>query len=95
MQHHDYMRRAFCSATIVALATISLSGQTRVTPPSNKYSPAQDVELGQQAAREARQQLPLMRDDAVTSYVERLGQRLTAIIPRNFNTASSGTRSKR
>ena len=78
------MRRAFSSATIVALATISLSGQTRVTPPSNKYSPAQDVELGQQAAREARQQLPLMRDDAVSSYVERLGQRLTAIIPADL-----------
>src|SRR4029077_16167271 len=61
LQHHDDMRRAFCSATIVALATISLSGQTRITPPSNKYSPAQDVELGQQAAREARQQLPIMR----------------------------------
>ena len=84
MQHYDHMRRAFYSATIVALATISLSGQTRVTPPNNKYSPAQDVELGQQAAREARQQLPLMRDDAVTSYVERLGQRLTAVIPADL-----------
>src|SRR6476469_8697211 len=81
LHYHDDMRRVLCSATIVALATISLSGQTRVTPPSTKYSPSQDVELGQQAAREARQQLPLMRDDAVTSYVARLGERLAAIIP--------------
>src|SRR4051812_23515416 len=75
------MRRTLCSATIVALATISLSGQTRITPPSNSYTPAQDVELGLQAAAEARQQLPVMRDDAVSSYVERLGQHLTGSIP--------------
>ena len=69
------------SGIIVALAVVSAGSQTRVTPPSNKYTPAQDVELGLQAAAEARKQLPLMRDDAVTSYVERLGHRLTAIIP--------------
>lgn len=68
------------SAAILAL-TVGLGGQTRVTPPDNNYTPAQDVELGLQAAAEARQQLPLLRDDGVTSYVERLGQRLTAIIP--------------
>ena len=84
MQHHDRMRRAICSATILAFTTLSLSGQTRITPPSNKYTPAQDVELGLKAAREARQQLPIMRDDAVSSYVERLGQRLVAIIPANL-----------
>ena len=58
-----------------------LTAQTRVTPPANKYTPAQDVEMGLQAASEVRQQLPLMKDDAVTSYVERLGTRLTAIVP--------------
>ncbi len=72
------------SAVIVALAVVGLGGQTRVTAPSNKYTPAQDVELGLQAAAEARQQLPIMRDDAVTSYVERLGGRITAVIPPEF-----------
>jgi Zn-dependent protease with chaperone function len=74
-------RRLVSSAVIVALTAMPLVGQTRVTPPDNKYTPAQDVELGLKAAAEARQQLPLMRDDAVSSYVERLGQRLTAVIP--------------
>ena len=69
------------SALVVALASGTLSSQTRVTAPANKYTPAQDVELGLQAASEARQQLPVMRDDAVTSYVERLGARLIAVIP--------------
>jgi hypothetical protein len=74
-------RRLSASATLVALAVITVGAQTRITPPKNSYKPAQDVELGLQAAAEARQQLPLMRDDAVTSYVERLGGHLTETIP--------------
>jgi Zn-dependent protease with chaperone function len=57
------------------------AAQTVITPPENKYSPAQDVELGQKAAAEARQQLPILRDDSVTSYVEDVGKRLVAAIP--------------
>src|SRR6476620_592537 len=62
------------SATLVV-------GQTRITPPSNKYTPEQDVQLGRQAAAEVRQQLPIMKDDAVTSYIEDIGRRLAAAIP--------------
>ena len=58
-------------------------GQTRITPPDNKYTPAQDVELGRDAAAQARRQLPIMKDDAVTSYVENLGRRLVA--PENVH----------
>ena len=39
----------------VVLSTALLAAQTRITPPKNKYTPAQDVELGQQAAAEAAQ----------------------------------------
>jgi hypothetical protein len=67
-----------------ALACSLLSAQTRITPPSNKYSPSQDVELGKQAASEARQQLPLLRNDAVTSFAEGLGQRLVDAIPTDL-----------
>ena len=63
------------------LSATLFASQTQITPPDNKYTPAQDVELGLQAAAEARQQLPVMRDDAVTSYVEDIGHRLTAAIP--------------
>jgi hypothetical protein len=57
------------------------ASQTQITPPDNNYTPAQDVELGRQAASEARQQLPIMRDDLVTSYVEGIGRRIVAAIP--------------
>src|SRR5881296_450340 len=63
------------------LAATVVSAQTQITPPDNKYTPAQDVELGLQAAQEARQQMPVMRDDAVTSYVDDVGHRLAAAIP--------------
>jgi Zn-dependent protease with chaperone function len=74
-------KQLLASATALSLFTVLTTAQTRVTPPSNKYTPAQDVELGRQAASEARQQLPVMRDDAVTSYVEQLGRRLADAIP--------------
>ena len=57
------------------------SAQTRVVPPKNSYTPAQDVELGRQAAAQAEQQLPILHDDEVTSYVESVGRRLVAAIP--------------
>lgn len=68
-------------ALCAALAGAALSAQTRITPPKNNYTPAQDVELGRQAAQEIRQQLPIMNDDEVTSYVEGLGRRLAGAIP--------------
>ena len=76
------MPRTLLSTLAVTFgAALILTAQTRVTPPANKYTPAQDVEMGLQAASEVRQRLPLMKDDAVTSYVERLGTRLTVVIP--------------
>jgi hypothetical protein len=71
------------TGSLVLSATLVLA-QTPVTPPDNKYSPAQDVELGREAAQEARQQLPLLRDDAVTSLVDEVGRRLTNGIPANL-----------
>ena len=65
---------------VVLSATIA-SAQTKITPPKNKYSPQDDVKLGQEAAGQVEQQLPLLRDDNVSSYVQDIGQRLVAGIP--------------
>jgi len=79
------MSRTLLTSVVVVAGTVAaLSGQTRVSAPSNKYTPAQDVEMGLQAASEVRQQLPLMKDDQVTSYIESLGGRLTAVIPPEY-----------
>src|SRR5713101_1792889 len=74
------LSRAAAAAALV-LAPALVTAQTKITPPVNNYSPAQDVELGRQAAAEARQQLPVLRDDAVSSYIEDIGRRLVAAIP--------------
>jgi Zn-dependent protease with chaperone function len=76
--------RRFHVAAVVVAATTLLSAQTRIPPPPNNYTPAQDVELGRKAAADARQQLPIMHDDAVTSYVDDVGRRLVAAIPEEL-----------
>ena len=70
----------------LALFTTPLAGlaQTQITYHSNRYSPSDDVKLGRQAAAEAEQQFPLLRDAEVQSYVESVGQRLVAAIPSEF-----------
>jgi hypothetical protein len=78
-------RPKFLTATLsVVLCASLVSAQTKVTPPDNKYSPSEDAELGQKAAAEARRQLPILRDERVTSYVEDVGERLVAQIPSDL-----------
>ncbi len=63
------------------LLSVTLTAQTQITPPTNKYSPADDVKLGQEAAQQVAQQLPVMRDDEVNSYLNAIGRRLADAIP--------------
>ena len=66
-----------------ALAFPALA-QTRIERHKNSYSPKQDVELGRQAAAEVRQQMPLLNDERVEDYIERIGERLVQQIPGEF-----------
>lgn len=76
---------------VAVLMSVSLaSAQTKVSVPKNKYTPQQDVQLGREASAQVEQQLPLLRDDNVNSYVADIGRRLVASIPaelrqREFN----------
>src|SRR5438034_5838651 len=69
--------------TIVLMPFASLA-QTKITYHNNKFKPEEDVRLGRQASAEAEQQFPLLRDAEVSAYVERVGQRLVAAIPPEF-----------
>jgi Zn-dependent protease with chaperone function len=71
-------------AIAVVLMPLASFAQTQITYHPNKYKPADDVRLGRQAAAEAEQQFPLLRDSEVDAYVERVGQRLVAAIPSEF-----------
>jgi hypothetical protein len=84
LHYHRFMRQQLRSASTLVAVVLSLgllTAQTKVTPPDNKYTPAEDVQLGREAAAEAEKQLPVMRDDLVTSYVEDIGERLVDSIP--------------
>jgi beta-barrel assembly-enhancing protease len=75
---------------IAAALTLSLTltsftvAQTKIVPPKNKYSVADDVKLGRDAAAQAKKELPMLNDDRVDDYVERIGERLAQAIPPEF-----------
>jgi Zn-dependent protease with chaperone function len=79
-----FFTRSRTTAALIAAATLVVGAQTQITAPPNNYTPAQDLELGRQAASEARQQLPIMRDDAVSSYIDGIGRRLVSAIPSDL-----------
>ena len=70
-----------------ALCVIVAGGpeaQTKITAGKNKYTPAQDVQLGQEAAAEARKQLPMLDDRRIDDWVETVGRQLVSAIPAEF-----------
>ncbi|HTL46284.1 MAG TPA: M48 family metalloprotease [Vicinamibacterales bacterium] len=77
-------RTVAVAATAVLAAWVTLTAQTKITAPPNKYSPEDDVKLGLQAAEQVRQQMPVMHDDAINGYLEDVGGRLVRAIPPEF-----------
>ncbi len=83
----------FRSATKLLALTISVAfaimpiasfAQTPIKIHSNKFAAADDVKLGREAAAQAEQQLQLNRDPELGGYIERVGERLAAAIPQEF-----------
>ncbi len=71
-------------AVAIAVGASSLAAQTRITPPKNKYTPEQDVQIGQEAAAEVRKQYPLINDREIRDYLDDLGRRLVAATPPEY-----------
>jgi beta-barrel assembly-enhancing protease len=76
---------AIMIAYAVFLTPIAVMAQTRISMPSNRYKVSDDVELGRKASAEIEQQFPVLNDRDASAYVERVGQRLVAAIPQQFN----------
>lgn len=76
--HNIKYRASRSAALLLALSLVPFSAvaQTRVKPGFNLFSAQQDVEVGQQSAVQAEQQLPILHDAVAQSYVDRIGQRL-------------------
>jgi hypothetical protein len=75
---------AWLTVVAVFAMPVSVFSQTKISYHSNKYKPTDDVKVGRQAAAEVEQQMPILNDNVATSYVSRVGQRLVANIPPEF-----------
>jgi beta-barrel assembly-enhancing protease len=83
LRHSSRSTRRQLALALAASLTISLPAhaQTRIDPDSNRFTPAQDVELGRRAAADLQRELPIIRDRRTQSFVERIGERLVGSIP--------------
>jgi Zn-dependent protease with chaperone function len=76
--------RAWLMVLALLATPLAAWSQTRISYHSNRYKVSDDVRAGQEAAAQADQQFPILRDADVTDYVNRVGQRLVAAIPSEF-----------
>src|SRR5437773_7125825 len=74
-------------AVVMAAMPLRTFAQTPIKIHGNKFSTADDVKLGREAAAEAEQKMQLVRDPELGGYVERVGERLAAAIPPEFQHA--------
>ena len=61
--------------------TVPLQARIEIKPGFNTFTPAQDIELGQEAAQEVEKEYPLVNDRQLNDYISRLGQRLASHAP--------------
>jgi Zn-dependent protease with chaperone function len=80
--HQTRPRRLAVAAAAAILAAAPASfGQTKVSPGFNLFSVQQDIEIGQQSAREAERQLQILSDGSIEDYVDDLVERLGDAAP--------------
>jgi Zn-dependent protease with chaperone function len=88
MRTNIYRRAQALLVSLLALAVFTMPltalAQTRISYHSNKYSPSDDVKIGQQAAAEVEQKMPVIHDEEITAYLESVGRRLVAAVPPEF-----------
>jgi Zn-dependent protease with chaperone function len=73
------------AAIVAASLGVVAAAQTAITPPKNKYTPEQDVQIGREAAAEVRREYPIIDDEQISGYLERAGRSLVAAAPPNLN----------
>jgi len=72
---------ALSLATLMTAATGAAVAQTHFKPGFNLFSPAQDQEIGRQSAEAAERELPILHDQSIEAYVDRIGERLAKVAP--------------
>ncbi|HEX8137420.1 MAG TPA: M48 family metallopeptidase [Pyrinomonadaceae bacterium] len=83
-QSHGRALLAWLMALAIFVAPSAALAQTQISLHSNRYSISDDVKVGQQAAAEVEQQMPILRDQEVTAFIQEVGHRLVNAIPPQF-----------
>ncbi len=86
-----FANRRLITASVIGVLTVcalTVTAQTKITPPKNKYTPEQDVQLGREAAAEVRREYPVIEDAQINDYLQRLGRRLVEHAPAELNHAA-------
>ena len=78
MQQRRFARPAIALVTVLMLSAGIADAQTKIKAGFNLFSPQDDVNVGQQSAAAAEQQLPILNDSQTNAYLNRIGQRLAA-----------------
>src|SRR5688572_17219471 len=75
----------FAGIALLLTVAIALGQGTKITPPKNSYEVADDVKVGREAAAQVSRELPLLPENGeIDSYIERVGNTLSAAIPPEF-----------
>ena len=80
----EFRFTSLLTGLVLSCVTTMAVAQTVITAPKNKYTPAQDVQLGREAAAQADKELKILRDPQTTAYLERIGRRLVDAAPAQF-----------
>jgi Zn-dependent protease with chaperone function len=85
------IRRAFLGITMIwavammpVIAVAQTYAPTKISLPRNKYKVEDDVKLGRDYSVQVEQMFPVLNDSRSNNYVQQVGARLVAGIPRQF-----------
>lgn len=84
MKSSTLPRTILGAVAVCMLAVATLSAQTPIKMPKNKYKVEDDIKLGQEADAQVRQQFPLILDSKSKQYIQSVGERLVNAIPPEF-----------
>jgi Zn-dependent protease with chaperone function len=75
------LMKALPAIAAAAAVSVTVTAQTVVKLPKNRFTPQQDVQLGREGAAEVRQQYPIITDERITRYLTEMGDRLVEAAP--------------
>ena len=86
LRHFGSLITSFCLVFSLSCASHNIvqapTGRFQIQPAFNQYTPEQDIQLGQEAAKEVNRSMPVVSDsEDVSRYVQRLGQQLVSHNP--------------